>query len=822
MSKQYNVVTNLIAKTGNFIKGMNDASNKANSFSKKFANGMQTTSKSIHNFGSKIQSIGKSFNNVGDQLTRKITMPATAAVTALTGITLVKGFNRLAGIDTAQAKLKALGHDAESVTEIMDSALSSVRGTAYGLDEAATTAASAVAAGIEPGKELTKYLSLTGDAAAIAGDNLSGMGSIFNKVQTAQRAYTGDLNMLSDRGIPIYQWLAEEAGTTAEAVRDMASSGEVSSQMFLNAIDKNIGGAAKTMGESSFMASIANIGADISRIGANFLDAGGQAGGFFSTMKPLLTEFRGYLSNIEEKAADLGAKFGEVFNNLLERVAAIKARFDSLSPSMQGIILKVAGIGAAIAVGIGPALKIIGTLSVGFGALVKILAFFVSPIGLIVAGVVGLIAILTTAYATSEEFREKVNNAFDSVKTFVTDAIQTIREFWDEHGDAILAKATEIFTATLEIITSVINKAAEIIETALIFISEFWDEHGEEIISTVTRYINFVRGTLMDIIGKIVGFLKERLDIILQFWEENGEQILEASSNVFSTIWKIISFVVDKIVKAFDFFLPYIKMLFGNTWKIITSIIDGAVGMIMGIVKVLVGLFTGDFDKMKEGAIDIFKSLISMIKGVLQGAWGLLSAPFNFLLSKISGWFTGLKNKAINWGKNMIQGFIDGIKNMGSAVSNAAKGIISNATGFLGFRSPAKKGEGRHIVKFGSNMIDGFLDGVKSTASFVEKDMNKFVADKILNPLSHLSSNLSLNLLPQMATSNYTPAMDHGEVEPHQDINNTFQFDININGDVKDHEKFAKEIIERASKHFHKKTQSESKKIGYKPVLTRL
>src|SRR5690606_12175747 len=161
----------------------------------------------------------------------------------------------------------------------------SVKGTAFGLDEAATTAANAVAAGVPPGKELTRYLSLTADAAAIAGSSMSEMGSIINKVTTSGKAYNSELQMLSDRGLPIYQWLGAEANRTAAAIFDMASNGQIYTDMLLNAIEKHIGGAAKIMGEESFSAAIANIGADIARIGANFLDAGGKAGGFFSTVK---------------------------------------------------------------------------------------------------------------------------------------------------------------------------------------------------------------------------------------------------------------------------------------------------------------------------------------------------------------------------------------------------------------------------------------------------------------------------------------------------------------------------------------------------------
>lgn len=76
---------------------------------------------------------------------------AVAAVTVGTlGTALVKGFQRLNSLDQATAKLEGLGHTAESVQTIMDSALGAVKGTAFGLDEAAGVAASAVAAGINP------------------------------------------------------------------------------------------------------------------------------------------------------------------------------------------------------------------------------------------------------------------------------------------------------------------------------------------------------------------------------------------------------------------------------------------------------------------------------------------------------------------------------------------------------------------------------------------------------------------------------------------------------------------------------------------------
>ena len=298
-----------------------------------FEKAFSTAQKTVDSFSQKFDSIGKKISSVGDSLTNKITKPALAAGAALAGITIGKGFSRLTGIDDARAKLQGLGHDAQSIEAIMDSALTSVQGTAFGLDEAATTAANAVAAGIKPGQELTRYLTMTADAAAIAGTSMSEMGSIINKVQTGQTVYTEDLEQLADRGLPVYQWLAEEAGVAASEVKQLASDGQISSQMLYNAIEKNIGGAAQIMGETSFSAAVDNIGASIARIGANFLDAGGQGGGFFSQLKPLMAEFSDQLAVVETKATELGVKFGAAFSSAVQNIRDLKARFDELPAS---------------------------------------------------------------------------------------------------------------------------------------------------------------------------------------------------------------------------------------------------------------------------------------------------------------------------------------------------------------------------------------------------------------------------------------------------------------------------------------------------------
>ncbi|MUM32068.1 tape measure protein [Mycobacterium sp. CBMA361] len=197
-------------------------------------------------------------------------IPALAvggAITGGIGYAVTKGIARLTAIDDAKAKLIGLGHDAQSVTQIMDSATAAVKGTSFGLDEAATAAATAVAAGVKPGEELTKYLTGIADAAAIAGTPLEEMAPIFNKVTTNGKAMTGELQQLSDRGLPIFQWLQDEYKVSGEQLSKMVSDGKVDAATFQKVVSANIGGAAQKMGNSTSGA-LKNMNAAIGRFGA--------------------------------------------------------------------------------------------------------------------------------------------------------------------------------------------------------------------------------------------------------------------------------------------------------------------------------------------------------------------------------------------------------------------------------------------------------------------------------------------------------------------------------------------------------------------------
>lgn len=187
---------------------------------------------------------------------------------AIAGLTLKGGINRSLGIEDARAMMSGLGHDTESVEKIMGNALASVEGTAFGLDAAATSAAGAVAAGIKPGEQLEQTMKTVANVAAGAKAPMEEIGGIFNTVAAVGTAYTGDINMIAQRGIPIWQALGDQLGKSQDEVKKMASKGEIDFATFEEAARQAAGGVATAMGDTT-RGSIANMLTSFSKLGAD-------------------------------------------------------------------------------------------------------------------------------------------------------------------------------------------------------------------------------------------------------------------------------------------------------------------------------------------------------------------------------------------------------------------------------------------------------------------------------------------------------------------------------------------------------------------------
>lgn len=393
---------------------------------------------------------------------KKTGVAAAGGIAAATGAALYKGFGRLSGIENAESKLRGLGHSAKSVEGIMENALASVKGTAYGLEEAATTAAGAVAAGVKPGGDLERTLKLTADTATIAGASMGEMGAIFNKVATSNRVSMEEVNQLGDRGIPIMQMLADQYGVTAEEARKMVSSGEVDFNAFRDAIESNISGAALESGNTT-QGAFKNMGAALGRVGASLL------GGIFPKLKGGFGGVTEMLDNLGPTAEKVGEAIGSAiqwasdkvgnfvdefkagegaggqFRDTMTRVKdALLTAFDYVKntaiPALQSLWSWVKDnkdtlllLGAAVLGGVAAfkafmfirtviaAVKAARVAMIAFNAAMK-----ANPIGIVITAIGALVGGLIYLYNTNETARAIMDKAWSMIKKAISATVDWV------------------------------------------------------------------------------------------------------------------------------------------------------------------------------------------------------------------------------------------------------------------------------------------------------------------------------------------------------------------------------------------------------------
>src|SRR5690625_4815424 len=596
---------------------------------------------SLTNFGGSLQVVSDKAKSVGKSLTKSITLPALGVATAIGGITAAFGWDRLVGLDTAQAQLKGLGFSTEEVGRISKQVTNAIQGGMTTMAEGTAVAAGALAAGVKEGKELERYIKLVGDAAVGAKRPVEDMAQIFNRVQGSGRLMTQELNMI-EQGMPGFaQAMADHlAGGSLESFRQMVTNGEVGSEEFLEVMEGFAGGMAEAYADS-WQGMVANTKAYIGIIGENLL------GGVFEKSKESISEFIDVWSSkeMDEWANEMGNKIGEIFNDVVDHVKSAINWFTDLDKGTQGLILKI----SAAAVSIGPILVVLGTLGgiIGklstdlgtllmtlakAGGIVKVLgsAFTVltGPVGITVAIITALTTAFIFAYRKSESFREGIHNILNLLK---------------ELGGRVLEQVKE----------------------------------G---------------------ISGIANFFKDTLSTIKGFWDENSESIIQALTNIASFLTYVFENVTLPIIQ---FVMPLILSIIKMVWGNIKGIITGALDVIMGAVKIFSGIFTGDFQKMWEGIKQLFFGAIQIVwnwiqlqfigrilKGVsgfsknlvstLRNGWNKAIDGIKGFVSKAKDWFKDLLDRGLKIFDDIVDGakalpgkMADGIKNAASKAVNA-------------------------------------------------------------------------------------------------------------------------------------------------------
>lgn len=326
-------------------KRLNDSNKKGEKSSGLFDDALKKLGLSAKKTSDDLDDAAKKGSNFGEKLSRGLKTIGTGALLAVgakagtavidgMGTAIDSGMSRLQSKEQANTLLAGLGFEEKSISNVMDNALQSVKGTSFALGEAAQAAATFAGAGVKEGEDMVRILTLVGDTAAITGTSFGEMSSIWTKISANQKLTTEELNQLQDRGVGLLTKIQEEYGVTADEARKMISSGEIGFEEFADIMEKTLGGAALKTGET-FSGSMSNMRSALGRVGEALLSPGFQnapmifsligrsADKLTESLGPVMEDFSEWLGpKIEEFVEDSGPKIEEFFGGVGDTLAA--------------------------------------------------------------------------------------------------------------------------------------------------------------------------------------------------------------------------------------------------------------------------------------------------------------------------------------------------------------------------------------------------------------------------------------------------------------------------------------------------------------------
>ena len=322
-------------------------------------------------------------------------------------------------------------------------------------------------------------------------------------------------------------------------------------------------------------------------------------------------------------------------------------------------------------------------------------------------------------------------------------------------GFFLLIGALQIVSGIFQVLGAVISWLSENVLSPLIgIIGEVVGWLVEKLGGAVAGLVDIVTGVISGV-GELLGAIWEGLqvawdtvgqpvlDFILgafNFWWESVKLGFRLLGAVFEVIWTGLQMaweavgqpVLDWIVQKFNDMWTGLQIVFGWLQAGWDFLWNAVVGVYNAIIAPVVSWIVDRFNDLRVKV----EVALYLVKGAIQGAADKVSQfydqyvrpmvdrvirGFNRIKDTVMGWKDSLVDAvsdAGSWlvdaGRNVVQGFIDGIKSLAGTIGSA---FLDMVPGWI--KGPFKEALGIHspstvFAEYGRNIGEGLVEGVES------------------------------------------------------------------------------------------------------------
>ena len=406
---------------------------------------------------------------------------------------------------------------------------------------------------------------------------------------------------------------------------------------------------------SGFLALMNAAPGDIDKLSNAIANCDGTAENMAAIMQDNLN---GQLTSLKSKVQETAITIGEMLmpkvQELVGNISGFADSVNNMSEKNKQIMVDIALIVAAL----GPMLIIFGQMSMGLSSIIGLISQIVPIISLLVGsigGTTGALGGLTGALALLT-------------------------------GPAGLVIAA--ITAIIAIITALYLKCDD--------------------------FRNYVNTRFSELLAFIQQFFQDILSAAQQFWSivqpliSLWLQVMQGLISVNIEAIKIgIQLAINNIVSIIQIALSLINNIVNFVLGTIESVIKGIMLTIQGIIDLVLGIISGDWDRAWHGILEILGGIVESIGGVIYN-----------LVSFLTNIFSDLIDIAVSWGKDFVQGLINGILSMVSAVGNAAEKIANKIKSILHFSRP-DEGPLRNYEEWMPDFVGRMAEQIKQQKSLI-------------------------------------------------------------------------------------------------------
>lgn len=476
-------------------------------------------------------------------------------------------------------------------------------------------------------------------------------------------------------------------------------------------------------------------------------------------------------SQIEGLAIQIGNIMMPTIKKMVDKIQSFAEWLSKLSTEQQEMIVKIGLIVAAV----GPLLLIIGKVIVSISNIIKMVQTLkmvvtslnatvaANPIILKVAAIIAivsaLIALFVHLYKTNEDFRNKVDAAWEKIKEVMTKVVEAMKNAWKsfvEYAVPVIQKAIEIIKDLIPKIKDAIINTIEFLKPKIMAIIEFVKMVFEKIRSIITAIIE----KLKPLVSEIIDTFKMAWETIQVAWEKAKpffEFIWNVIKNIFSGtasfFGKIFSAAWDKIQKIWEKVAPFfkgvweaikkifsivgvtLKSFFEAAWEAIKAVWDVAVKYftliwagIKAVFAVVKGVLSGDFSdayaaiqNVWDKAVAFFQSIWDGIKSIFSVVIDWFRDIFTLALEAVYSVFEPI----VNWFADRWKGIQDKLSKVDKWFSDKFKSAYDNVTKIWDKSKKYFSDKWEDIKKVLSVVADWFKDMFKKAYDNVTSIWNK-------------------------------------------------------------------------------------------------